>query len=82
VLLIDGLAVLTDLNEGVSGEEKNCAEWISPEFNFLLVPSFHFAPIKRHVRSVPRVLDPELKGSVSQDFLGPFLACMDRSKSV
>jgi hypothetical protein len=24
----------------------------------------------------------ELKGSVSRDFLGPFLACMDRSRSV
>jgi hypothetical protein len=23
-----------------------------------------------------------LKGSVSRDFLGPFLACMDRSRSV
>jgi hypothetical protein len=26
--------------------------------------------------------DTLLKGSVSRDFLGPFLACMDRSRSV
>jgi hypothetical protein len=30
----------------------------------------------------PKDLIIQVKGSVSRDFLGPFLSCMDRSRSV
>jgi hypothetical protein len=40
-----------------------------------------FHGVKKIVR-ILSALNLQLKGSVSRDFLGPFLACTDRSRSV